>query len=97
MSYGGHELDHCPRKGEWVRFHLKPWLAMPARDGVGQVLFCWAYDGVFVEVKTTGGQRVSVHIDEHTPYGSGNWFMTSPDDSLQFIEEPAMVREGIGL
>lgn len=95
--YGGHDLDHCPRDGEWVRFRLGPWLALPARHGVGQVLFCWAYDGVFVEIKTTRGQRVSVHIDERLPYGSGEWFMTSPKDSLEFIEEPVMITEGIGL
>jgi hypothetical protein len=86
----------CTYKGEWVRYDVKgkPLGTKERRKGIGQVVGAWVYDALIVDIDSAQHGRVSAFLYEDSKYRRDT---IATQDRLWRVEEPLVLREGIGL
>jgi len=92
----GKGYQPCTYKGEWVRYDLGPGLMMQKgrRQGIGQVIGTWVYDALIVDIYSVMHGKVSAFLYEDSKYRRDT---IDTQDRLWRVQEPLVLREGIGL
>jgi hypothetical protein len=78
-----------------VRFDVHAKLMTKDRlHGIGQVVTAWVYDALIIEIYSAQHGRVSAFLYEDSKYRRDT---IDTQDRLWRIEEPLVLREGVGL
>lgn len=78
-------------KGQWVRYDVKRLMKKDRLRGIGMVKFAWVYDSLIVEIDSPQHGKVSAFMNVPSDYDREH------GDKLWAIEEPLVLREGVGL
>jgi hypothetical protein len=103
VAEGVRQSNGDVRVGVWVRYRARKGpLTTEYVEGVGRVWAIWWYDGAFVEIDSPTHGKVSVHCNAAYSDKDGirvkdGWMPTWPEESINVIDEPILLREGVGL
>jgi hypothetical protein len=93
----GKGYSPCTYKGEWVRYDVHKLLRDEERlQGIGQVKFAWVYDALIVDIHSTIHGEISAFLYEDSKYRRAE-IERGRMDRLWRVQEPLVLREGVGL